>query len=259
MYLPSFTLDEKLAVITGATKGIGRAIGRAIALAFAVAGADVVLISRTESDLSKVKSEVESFGSKAYTICSDIKDYAYIINELDRLIGARPIHIWVNNAGINIRSEALNVTEAEWSEIIDVNMKCSFFLAQAAAKRMKESGTGKIINVSSVGGHVALRTGVVYAMTKSAIIQMTKNLALEWGKYGINVNAIGPWYFPTALTEELLKDDQYVQEILYRTSLKRIGKLEELAGTAVFLASDASNYITGQTLFVDGGMTIYGF
>ncbi|MDL4840854.1 SDR family NAD(P)-dependent oxidoreductase [Aquibacillus rhizosphaerae] len=255
MYLPSFSLEGKLAVITGATKGIGRAI----ALSYAEAGADIVLIARTEKDLVSVKQEVESYGKVAYTICSDIKSYTYIIDKIEELLGSKPIDIWVNNAGMNIRSQALDVTEEEWSQIIDVNMRSSFFLAQAAAKKMKHNTQGKIINMSSVGGHVALRTGVVYAMTKSAIIQMTKNLAMEWGKYGINVNAIGPWYFPTALTEKLLKDEAYVKDILDRTPLNRIGKLEELAGTAVFLGSDASNYITGQTLFVDGGMTIYGF
>lgn len=193
------------------------------------------------------------------TICEDVKNYSSIIRQLDDSIADRNVDIWVNNAGINIRSQAIEVTSEEMDQIIDINMKSSFFLAQAAAKRMKKQGGGKIINMSSVGGHVALRTGVVYAMTKSAIIQMTKNLAMEWGGDNILVNAIGPWYFPTALTEELLKDEQYVSDILDRTPLNRIGKLEELAGAAVFLASDASNYITGQTLFVDGGMTIYGF
>ncbi|WP_077621779.1 SDR family NAD(P)-dependent oxidoreductase [Sediminibacillus massiliensis] len=255
MYLPSFKLEGKLAVVTGATKGIGKAI----ASAYAESGADLVLIARTEQGLEETKKEVESFGSFAYTICEDVRNYQSITKQLDELIGDRKIDVWVNNAGINFRSEALEVTEEEWEKIIDINMKSSFFLAQSAAKKMKQNSGGKIINITSVAGHVALRTGVVYAMTKSGLIQMTKNLAMEWGKYGIRVNAIGPWYFPTSLTEEILKDKDYVDDILARTPLKRIGKLEELAGSAVFLASDASNYITGQTLFVDGGMTIYGF
>ncbi|QTM99612.1 glucose 1-dehydrogenase [Sediminibacillus dalangtanensis] len=255
MYLPSFRLDRKLAVITGASKGIGRAV----ALSFAESGADLVLIARNKDPLQGVQKEAEELGSNVVTICEDVKNYSSIIRQLDDTIEDRDVDIWVNNAGINIRSQAIEVTSEEMDQIIDINMKSSFFLAQAAAKRMKKQGGGKIINMSSVGGHVALRTGVVYAMTKSAIIQMTKNLAMEWGGDNILVNAIGPWYFPTALTEELLKDEQYVSDILARTPLKRIGKLEELAGAAVFLASDASNYVTGQTLFVDGGMTIYGF
>ncbi|SEA63224.1 NAD(P)-dependent dehydrogenase, short-chain alcohol dehydrogenase family [Thalassobacillus cyri] len=255
MFLPSFELTNKLAVVTGATKGIGKAI----AVSFAEAGADVVLIARSEEQLEEVKRSIESLGSKAFTIQADVNDYDYIMEKADTIIDGRQLDIWVNNAGMNIRSEALEVTEKEWDQIVSTNMKSAFFLSQYAAKKMKDNQAGKIINISSVGGHTALRTGVVYAMTKSALIQMTKNLAMEWGKYNINVNAIGPWYFPTALTEKLLQDEDYVQDILARTPLKRIGKLSELAGAAVFLASEAGDYMTGQTLFVDGGMTIYGF
>ncbi|MDC3413003.1 glucose 1-dehydrogenase [Aquibacillus sp. 3ASR75-11] len=255
MYLPSFSLKGKLAFVTGATKGIGRAIS----LAFAESGADLILVSRTESELDNVKEEAKRYGGNVYTVCGDVNNYESIMAKMDDMIGMRPLDIFVNNVGMNIRSKAVDVTESEWNQIVDTNMKSAFFLAQGAAKRMQHNKNAKIINISSVGGHVALRTGVVYAMTKSAIIQMTKNLALEWGEYGIRVNAIGPWYFPTALTERLLENEEYKKEVVSRTPLGRVGKLEELAGTAVFLASDASNYITGQTLFVDGGMTIYGF
>ncbi|ASF39643.1 2-deoxy-D-gluconate 3-dehydrogenase [Halobacillus halophilus] len=255
MYLPDFRLDHKLAVVTGGTKGIGKAI----ALAYAESGADVILIARNEKQLKKMKETVESLGQQAYTICKDIQQYDAIKEEVEEIRGDRAIDIWVNNAGMNIRSEAENVSEEEWDQIVSTNMKSAFFLSQYAGRVMKQHRQGKIINISSVGGHTALRTGVVYAMTKSALIQMTKNLALEWGKYQINVNAIGPWYFPTSLTEQLLQDEDYVQSILERTPLNRIGKLEEVSGAAVFLASDAGNYMTGQTLFVDGGMTIYGF
>lgn len=255
MYLPSFTLTGKNAVVTGATKGIGRAI----ALSFAESGANVILISRNQEDLDRVKQEAKVYGVKAETICKSVTEYEEIFKEIDDILGESPLDVFVNNAGMNIRSRAVDVTQAEWTAIVDTNMKSAFFLAQAAALRMKPNQKGKIINISSVGGGIALRTGVVYAMTKSALIQMTKNLAIELGESNIHVNAIGPWYFPTSLTEKLLEDDQYVSEILARTPLKRLGKLEELAGTTVFLASDASNYITGQTLMVDGGMTIYGF
>jgi NAD(P)-dependent dehydrogenase (short-subunit alcohol dehydrogenase family) len=133
-------------------------------------------------------------------------------------------------------------------------------VSQEVGQIMKEKGNGgKIINITSVAGHVALRTGVVYAATKAALIQMTKVLAMEWGQFGIHVNAIGPWYFKTPLTEKLLENQAYVDEILAVTPLKRIGELPELVGPVVFLVSDAANYITGQTLFVDGGMTIHGF
>ncbi|PKR78811.1 2-deoxy-D-gluconate 3-dehydrogenase [Halalkalibacillus sediminis] len=256
-YLPSFDLKGKTALITGATKGIGRAI----TIAYAEAGANLVIVSRSEEDLSNLKTQIQNdYQVKVVYVASSVTDISNITSKLDMMKETMPIDILVNNAGMNIRSEALNVTEEEWSQIIDTNMKSALFLSQYVARNLKERGAkGKIISISSVGGVTALRTGVVYAMTKAALIQMTKTLSLEWGKYGINVNAIGPWYFPTALTEELLKNEQYVQDIVDRTPLERIGKLEEIAGPAVFLASDASNYMTGQALMVDGGMTIYGF
>ncbi|MRG88298.1 SDR family NAD(P)-dependent oxidoreductase [Salinibacillus xinjiangensis] len=254
-YLPSFDLKGKVAAITGATKGIGRAIS----IAYAEAGAELILVSRTESDLESLKEELEARGTKVFTVAGDVQKYEEIIGKIEEQYKDKTIDVWVNNAGMNIRSEAEKVTEEEWNQIVQTNMKSAFFFSQYAAKKMKSSGYGKIINMSSVGGHVALRTGVVYAMTKAALIQMTKTLALEWGKHGIRVNAIGPWYFPTALTEKLLQDEDYVNDILAQTPLKRIGELKELAGTAVFLATEASDYMTGQTLFVDGGMTIYGF
>ncbi|RPF55809.1 SDR family NAD(P)-dependent oxidoreductase [Aquisalibacillus elongatus] len=256
-YLPNFNLEGKLSVITGATKGIGRAI----AFAYAESGSDVILIARNEEDLIVTSQTIEeNFGVKTYTIASSVMNLDYIINHLSEITEGQGIDILVNNAGMNIRSEALDVKEDEYQQIIDTNMKSALFLSKFAAQNMLDhKKKGKIINISSVAGQTALRTGVVYAMTKAGLIQMTKTLSMEWGKHGINVNAIGPWYFPTSLTEKLLQDKQYVQDIVARTPLKRIGKLEEIAGPAVFLASDASNYMTGQTLMVDGGMTIYGF
>lgn len=257
MYLPSFELDGKTAVVTGA----GRGIGRALAIGLAEAGADVALIARTAADLEQVAGEIKELtGRNAYPVAVDITKQEDVQRSIAEIIGqAGKIDILINNAGMNIRTPALEVTEAEWETIMQTNLKSAFFLSQVAGGHMKEHGGGRIINITSVAGHVALRTGVVYASTKAALIQMTKVLALEWGKYGINVNAIGPWYFRTPLTEKLLADKEYLREILDRTPLKRVGELEDLVGPAVFLSSDASKYITGQTLFVDGGMTIYGF
>lgn len=257
MYLPSFRLDGKTAVITGA----GRGIGRALAIAFAEAGADVAILSRTASDLEETAGNIHNQGKRALIIPCDVtkrEDVQRAVQMVKDEWGS--IDILVNNAGMNIRSKALDVTEEEWETIMNTNLKSAFMMAQEAGKIMKEQGTGgRIISIASVAGHVALRTGVVYAATKAAIIQMTKVLALEWGQYNINVNAIGPWYFKTPLTEKLLADPEYVKDILDVTPLKRIGELPELAGPAVFLASDAGSYVHGQTLFVDGGMTIQGF
>lgn len=256
MHLPSFRLDGKTALVTGA----GRGIGRAIAIGMAEAGADVVLIARTESNLLETAERIETLGKKAFVIKTDVTDRVQVehaVSEAIRLTGK--IDILVNNAGMNIRSSALDATDEEWSRIMDTNLKSAFMFSQAVGRHMVEAKAGKIVTISSVAGHVALRTGVVYAASKAGLIQMTKVLALEWGKHGINVNAIGPWYFKTPLTEKLLQDPDYLAEIHAVTPMKRVGELSELVGPAVFLASDASSYMNGQTLFVDGGMTIQGF
>ncbi|MCA1063126.1 glucose 1-dehydrogenase [Rossellomorea sp. AcN35-11] len=256
MYLPSFSLQGKLAVVTGA----GRGIGRAISIGLAEAGADVVLLSRTRGDLEKTASEIDGLGRRAYVLPADVTSREEIQQAIEYIEEQkRSIDILINNAGMNIRSTALEVTDEEWQTIMDTNLKSAFMMCQEVGKHMKENKQGKIINISSVAGHVALRTGVVYASTKAAMIQMTKVLAVEWGQYNINVNSIGPWYFKTPLTKMLLQNEEYVNDIMAVTPLKRIGELDELVGPAVFLSSDASAYVTGQTLFVDGGMTIHGF
>ncbi|WP_191556828.1 SDR family NAD(P)-dependent oxidoreductase [Metabacillus idriensis] len=257
MYLPSFNLENKLAVITGA----GRGIGRALAIGYAEAGADVVLLSRTEADLLEAADKVKALGRKAYPIVTDITDKASMNQAFEQIKDNNlSVDILINNAGMNIRSKAFYVTEEEWETIMNTNLKSAFFMSQLAGEMMKQQGSGgRIINISSVAGQTALRTGVVYAQTKAAMIQMTKVLAFEWGQHNIAVNSIGPWYFETPLTEKILSDEKYVADILAVTPLKRIGQLPELVGPAVFLGSDAASYITGQTLFVDGGMTIQGF
>ena len=254
--LPNFQLTDRVAIVTGA----GRGIGQALAVGLAEAGADVAILSRTESDLNETAALIEKVGRKALPIQTDItkrEDVSNAVQRAKEVFGK--IDILVNNAGMNIRSKALDVTDEEWHTIMETNLHGAFMMAQETAKVMKEQNNGKIINISSVGGGIALRTGVVYASTKAAMIQMTKNLAIEWAQYGINVNSVGPWYFRTPLTEKLLADEAYLNDILSRTPIKRVGELEDLVGPVVFLSGEGANYITGQTLFVDGGMTIYGF
>ncbi|MCI3922965.1 glucose 1-dehydrogenase [Paenibacillus sp. TRM 82003] len=257
MYLPGFRVDGMTAIVTGA----GRGIGRALAIGLAEAGANVAIVSRTAADLEAVKADIrKETGKEALALTADVTNRA----DLEAVVSGTEAHfgsidILVNNAGMNIRTPALQVTEAEWDTIMQTNLRSAFVFSQLVGERMKAQGSGRIVNISSVAGHTALRTGVVYGSTKAALIQMTKILALEWGKYGIRVNSVGPWYFPTPLTEKLLADEAFVKEVESRTPLGRVGRLEELVGPVVFLASDAANYVTGQTLFVDGGMTIYGF
>lgn len=257
MYLPSFRLDGLTAVVTGA----GRGIGRALAIGLTEAGADVAILSRTAEDLELVAREIRSLtGKEALPLAVDVTDRAALTAAVARTMEHfGKIDILINNAGMNIRTPALEVTDEEWDRIVQTNLKSAFMLSQLVGEHMKQHNRGRIINISSVAGHTALRTGVVYGSTKAALIQMTKILALEWGKFGIRVNSVGPWYFPTPLTEKLLANEAFVKEVEARTPLGRIGQLEELVGPVVFLASDASNYVTGQTLYVDGGMTIYGF
>lgn len=255
MYLPSFQLDQKTVLVTGA----GRGIGRALAIGMAEAGADVLLVARTESDLQETAKQVEQLGRRAFVLTCDVTDRTQVQATVDRAYTyVDRIDVLVNNAGMNIRSKALDVTEDEWETIQQTNLKSAFLFSQEIGRRMQDTG-GSILNIASVAGHVALRTGVVYATTKAALIQMTKVLALEWGPKNIRVNAIGPWYFKTPLTGPLLADPAYLQEIVDVTPLGRVGELTELVGPAVFLSSDAGAYVTGQTLFVDGGMTIKGF
>ena len=248
----SFSLEGKKAIVTGAGKGIGQAIARAMA----EAGANVMLVARTETDLQKVQ-EIIGNERTDYTV-ADITDRSQIQTAVEKTMerfGA--IDILVNNAGMNIRSKLLDATDDEWHKIMDTNAQSVFMFSQEAAKKMQSGGS--TINISSVGGERALKTGVVYAASKAAIIQMTRVMAMEWGEKNIRVNAIGPWYFRTPLTEKLLSDQEYLDSILAVTPMNRVGELPEVATPAVFLASEASSYITGQTLFVDGGMSIHGF
>lgn len=250
--LKSFSLEGKTAIVTGA----GRGIGKAIAMALAEAGANVMLVARTESDLQQTQQDINN--NQTTYITADITKRSDIQAAIDKTVehfGA--LDILVNNAGMNIRSSLTDANDAEWHQIMDTNAQSVFMFSQEAVKKMASGSS--IINISSVGGERALKTGVIYAASKAAIIQMTKVMAMEWGPKNIRVNAIGPWYFKTPLTEKILSDPEYLESIIAVTPMKRVGELPEVASPVVFLASDAASYITGQTLFVDGGMSIHGF
>ncbi|WP_400163501.1 SDR family NAD(P)-dependent oxidoreductase [Brevibacillus sp. TJ4] len=251
-----FDLSGKTAIVTGA----GRGIGRALAIGLAEAGAQVAVVARSAADLQETVSEIEKAGGKAHAIVADLtaSDAAQqVVDKTLETLGG--LHILVNNAGMNIRKKAHEVAEEDWDRVVDLNLKATFRLSQAAGAIMCEQKYGRIINIASVAGLVALRTGVAYGASKAGVIQMTRVLALEWSRHGVNVNAIAPWYFKTPLTEGLLRDEAFLQEVLQRTPSGRIGELEDLVGPAIFLASDAAAYISGQTIAVDGGMSIYGF
>src|SRR5690606_110970 len=250
--LKSFSLEGKTAIVTGAGKGIGKAI----ALAVAEAGANLMLVARTEEDLKAVQQEINN-GRTDYAV-ADITSREQIQQAVEKTVERfGKLDVLVNNAGMNIRSSLMEATDGEWQKIMDTNAHSVFMFSQEAAKQMENGGS--VINISSVGGERTLKTSVVYAASKAAIIKMTKVMAMEWGTKNIRVNAIGPWYFKTPLTEKILADEEYLNSILAVTPMKRVGELPEVASPVVFLASDAASYITGQTLFVDGGMSIHGF
>jgi len=248
--MPSTDLKGKKAVVTGAGKGIGRGI----ALAYAEMGADVALVSRTESDLKKVAAEIEAMDRQALVVPADVSKVAEIRRMTAEVMDAfGRIDILVNNAGRNILSPALEVTEEDWDKVLELNLKGLFFCCQAVGKYMVRQRKGKIINITSQMGVVALPNRVTYCASKGGVVQLTKVLALEWAQYNVNVNAIGPTFIKTPLTEPILANEEFRQEVLWRIPMGRVGEVRDVVGAAVFLASDASDFITGHTLLVDGG------
>ena len=250
--LPVFDLDDQVALVTGAARGIGRAC----ALALAHAGADVALglrDARTGGDLVK---EVEAMGRRALRLQMDISR----LPEIRPAVEAAAAHfgrldILVNNAGLGPSNPALEVREEDFDLTVAVNLKGTFFASQAAGRIMIGQKRGRIINLGSQAGFVALPTESVYCMTKAAISHLTRCLAVEWGPYNVTVNAIAPTFIRTPGTEEALADATFRDDVLSRIPLGRIGEPMEVAGAVVYLASPAASLITGTTLLIDGGWT----
>lgn len=248
-------LSGKTAIVTGASRGIGEAIAKG----FAQAGADLILVSRKRGALEKVAKEVRDLGRKAVPVVADIG----IPEEVEGAVGASAkifprIDILVNNAGISpVLKKAEELALHEWEEVLRVNLTGTFLFCQAVGKLMINQGGGKIINMVSVGAVVGFQRQIGYCATKGGILQLTRVLALEWAKYNIQVNAIGPGYVETELTQGMRQSKVISENLLRRTPMGRFGKPEEVVGAALYLASDASSYVTGQALFVDGGWLAY--
>jgi NAD(P)-dependent dehydrogenase (short-subunit alcohol dehydrogenase family) len=249
-----FDLTGKVAIVTGAGRGLGSTMARALA----AAGADVVVTSRTVSQLEGVRDEIRSLGRRAEAVPCDVTDEASC-NALVAAAAARlgRVDILVNNAGVNIRKPMLDLTLDEFQHVLDTNLKGYFLCARAVGRRLVAQGSGKVINISSIMGRVALPGQTAYASSKGAIEQMTKVLALEWAASGVQVNALAPTYFETELTRPLFEDPERNRFITERTPAGRWGQPHELAGAVIFLASGASDYVTGHTLVVDGGWTAW--
>ncbi len=249
-----FDLGGRTALVTGASKGLGRAM----AVGLAKAGADLALCGRDMEGLAAARADVLERGVRAETFRMDVLSRAGIRETVAAVASAfGGIDILVNNAGVNVRKPTLELSEEEWDFVLDTNLKGYFLVAQAVAPHMIARGGGKIVNMSSIFGAVGMNNQLAYSSSKGGIVQMTKVMAIEWAKHHINVNAIGPTYFETPLVAALRNDPERFNFINERTPMGRWGQPEELVGTLVYLASRASDFVTGQTVYVDGGWTIW--
>ena len=249
----NFSLEGKVALVTGASRGIGQAT----ALGLARAGADVALASRKLPELENVADEIRKLGKKSLAVASHIgrmEEIGNLVSKVKDEFGR--IDILVNNAATNpTMNTAIDIEERAWDTVMNLNLKGLFFLSQSVARIMREHGGGKIINISSM---VGIRPGVLpaYSISKAGVIMATKVMANEWAEYNIRVNAVAPGTIETKFSEALLVNPKFSKTIISKTPMARFGKPEEIVGAIIYLASDASSYVTGHVLVVDGGFTI---
>jgi NAD(P)-dependent dehydrogenase (short-subunit alcohol dehydrogenase family) len=250
-----FSLDGKTAVVIGGTTGIGHAIS----LGLADAGADVVASSRRTAEVARTADEIEAKGRKTLRIASDVRDRKSLESLRDETVSTfGKVDILFNCAGITKRAPTLDFSEETWSEILEINLTGTLRGCQVFGKHMLERKYGRIINIASLSTFVGLFEVAAYGASKAAVGSLTKTLAVEWSRHGVLVNAIAPGLFRTALNAGLLDGTDRGREFLTRTPMGRFGKTEELVGAAVFLASDAAGFVTGEIIVVDGGFLASG-
>ncbi len=243
-------LKGRVALVTGA----GRGIGRALAQGLAQAGADVAVAARSERELAETAAAIAALGRRSVSLPLDVTDLDLVRRQLsaarERFGG---LDILVNNAGVEQVCPSLDVDEVLWDRVVDTNLKGAFFCAQAAARIMADDGGGSIVNVCSLTSEVGVPTAAPYGSSKAGLLGMTRTLAAEWAARNIRVNAIGPGYFRTALTETFYQDEHWRRTMLAKIPMGRFGQLDDLIGATVFLCSDGAAYVTGQLLYIDGG------
>jgi NAD(P)-dependent dehydrogenase (short-subunit alcohol dehydrogenase family) len=248
----AFDLTGKVAIVTGASRGLGHTFARALARA----GADLVITSRRLESLKPFQEEVESLGRRAVSLELDVRSEDSIRTMVSDAARAYPrLDILVNNAGCNVRKKAVDVTWDDWNLILDTNLRGAFFVAQSVAKEMIPQGRGRIINIGSLTSVMGAAGLGPYGASRGGIRQLTMSLADDWGPHGITVNCLAPGWFKTDQNKVMYDDPEWVASLVDRIPVRRPGRPSDLEGPIVFLASDASEYITGQTLLVDGGMS----
>lgn len=254
--LNKYSLKGRKVLITGGTKGIGLATTKS----FLEEGADVFIVARNKTLISNLIRSHKNSDSKLYGISADVgtmKGIKKVFKSLSEYWDS--FDVLVNNVGFNIRKKSTEYTDSEYNSILNTNLRSVFYISKLSLPFLIRSKSAAVINISSVAGLTSLKTGSPYAITKAGIIQFTKNLAVEWAEHNIRVNSVAPWYIKTPLTEKLLDNKDFLKSVIQKTPMGRYGETDEVANVVVFLSSDASSYITGQCIVVDGGFSVYGF